>query len=197
MRKGLRVLGLAFGLTLAGAGSAAAQVAWDSPMLIVPQGQPGLGLYLMETFGGDIGFMGAWRPSSQGVGFRIGIADEPFDDIALFGGVDVNGRLARASREFPLDIDWVLGAGMSIGDDFVLSFPAGITLGRTLEADGVRFVPYATPRVVLDAFFGDRDDELDLDVAVDIGIELSFQRNFAVRFGGTLGRDAVAIGVVF
>ena len=197
MRLRLRAFGLAIGLTLAGAGSAAAQVAWDSPMLIVPGGQPGLGLYLMETYGGDLGFMGAWRRASQGVGFRVGIAEQPFDDLAIFGGVDFNGRLTRASREFPLDIDWVIGGGLSIGDDFLLSFPAGITLGRTLEADGVRFVPYVTPRVVLDAFFGDVDDELDLDVAVDIGLEMSFQRNFAIRFGGTLGRDAVAIGVVF
>ncbi len=197
MKMRLRVFGLACALTLAGAGSAAAQVAWDSPMLMVPRGHPGLGLFLMETHGGDIGFMGTWRQSSQGAGFRVGLAEDHFDDLALFAGVDINGRLTRASRDFPLDIDWVLGAGLSIGDDFLLSFPAGITIGRTLEADGVRFVPYATPRVVLDAFFGDGHDDLDLDVAVDLGLELGFARTWAIRFGATLGRDALAIGIVF
>ncbi|HEX7119273.1 MAG TPA: hypothetical protein VF212_10820 [Longimicrobiales bacterium] len=199
MRLRLRVIGLALGLTLAGAGSAAAQVAWDSPMLMVPRGQTGLGLFLMEAAGGDLGFMGTWRAASgRGLGLRIGIAEDNTDDIAVFGGVDFASPLTRASNEFPLDVDWVLGAGASVGDDFVLSIPAGITVGRTLDADGARFVPYATPRVILDAFFGDGDDELELDVAVDLGVELAFERAWAIRFGATLGdRDALAIGIVF
>ncbi len=197
-----RVIGLWFALMLVGAGSAFGQVAWDSPMLMVPRGQPGLGLFLIEAAGGDLGVMGTWRSSRnpQTLGFRVGLAEDDFDsDLAIFGGVDIAGTLTRESRDFPLDVDWVLGAGASIGDDFLLSVPAGLSVGHTFTGDGARFVPYVTPRIVLDAFFGDnRNDDLELDAAVDLGLELAFQRNWAIRFGATLGdRDALAIGIVF
>jgi hypothetical protein len=65
----------------------------------------------------------------------------------------------------------------------------------------VTFLPYVTPRVVLDAFLGDEndgEDDLDLELAVDLGLDLRFTPQFLIRFGGTIGdRDGVAIGLVF
>jgi len=190
------------GLVLLGAGSAHAQVVWDSPMMMPPNAQRGLGLFLTDPASGNLGVLGTWRSGGapNNLGFRIGLAEDRRDDVTIFGGIDIAGRLTRASSDFPLDIDWVFGAGASIGDFFWLAFPVGISVGHTFTGDGVRFTPYATPRVILDARFGDRwrGDKLDLDVAVDLGLDLQFQPGWAIRFGGTLGdREAVAIGVVF
>jgi hypothetical protein len=62
-----------------------------------------------------------------------------------------------------------------------------------------------TPRVVLDAFFGNdaRGSDLDLDLAVDVGLDLRLMRGGpmagkSIRFAASLGdRDALAVGVVF
>ena len=106
----------------------------------------------------------------------------------------------------PLDIAWVLGAGLGFGDYAVLSIPFGVTLGRTLHGDnGMRFTPYMTPRLILDAAFGvetgpngGASDDVDLDFTVDIGLDLALQRAWTVRFGATLGdRSGLAIGLVF
>jgi hypothetical protein len=75
-------------------------------------------------------------------------------------------------------------------------------VGHRFTGDGVTFLPYVTPRVVLDAFLGDEgegnDDDLDLELAVDLGLDLRLTPQFLIRFGGTIGdRDGVAIGLVF
>lgn len=184
------IVGLAF------AAPASAQVAWESPLLTPPRNDLGVGIYLMETTGG-VGVMGNWRSAQApaGLGFRVGIADTP-GSIAAFGGVDVQGILTRGGDEFPLAVDWVLGAGASVGENLSLSFPAALTVGHSFQGEGVRFAPFATPRVVLDAHFG-RDETLDLDFAADIGLDVQFAPTWLVRFGASLGRDAIAIGVIF
>jgi hypothetical protein len=181
--------------------SANAQVAWDSPFLMPPRSQPGFGLFLIGPAGGDLGVLLTWTSPSWNFGVRGGIAEESGadDDIAIFGGIDFDGSLTRSSNEFPLDIDWVIGAGLGIGDNVLISVPGGLSVGHVFTGDGVTFTPYATPRVVLDAFIGDdTDDDLELDLAFDLGLDLRFTGEFTIRFGATLGdREAVAIGVVF
>ncbi|MGH7574721.1 MAG: hypothetical protein ACREM1_06270 [Longimicrobiales bacterium] len=181
-------------------GDVAAQVAWDSPMLVPPQYAPGFGIFLLGPAGGDLGVLATFRSPGWNFGVRGGIAEESGqDDVAVLAGLDYEGVLTRSTREFPLDVDWVVGAGFSAGDDFLLSFPLGLTAGHSFTAEeGVVFTPYATPRVVLDALFGDNDDRVDLDFAFDLGLDLRFTPDLTVRFGATLGdREAVAIGLVF
>lgn len=184
------------------AAEARAQVAWDSPMLLPPQPPAGLGLYLVEPAGGDLGGMLTWRSGGgpANIGFRVGVAeDTPDDDIAVFGGADFTG-LIRAGG-FPLDLAWLAGVGLGIGDAVLISVPFGLSVGGTINADGVRFTPYGSPRIVLDALFngGEGDDsDLDLDVAVDLGVDFFFSPGWGIRVGGTLGdREAVAIGIIF
>lgn len=184
-------------------GPARAQVAWDSPFLSPPRAEPGFGLFLIDVWRGGLGVMGTWRSPSWNFGVRGGIAEESGrdDDIAIFGGVDFDGSLTRATDDFPLDIDWLLGAGLGIGDAVLISIPAGLTIGHSFPSQGVVFTPYVTPRVVLDAFLNDDrdgDDDVGLDFAVDLGLDLRIRQNFTVRFGATVGdREAVAIGLVF
>lgn len=183
-----------------------AQAAWDSPLLLPPQPQPGLGIFLADMDGGGIGILGTWRSSTWNYGLRFGLAEGRGDeDLTAFGGVDFTGSVNSASTDFPIDIDWVLGAGAGIGDGLRISAPAGLSLGHSIQGEGARFVPYIIPRVVLDAFLGsDRDDDIDLGFALDIGLDVRFLTGGgpftgrSIRFGASLGdRDALALGIVF
>jgi hypothetical protein len=179
------------------------QVAWESPMLLPPAPQSGFGIFLADTWAGGLGVIGTWRGSSPSWGLRFGIAEDnrgPDDDIAALGGVDFMGRIHRSNAEFPLDVDWLFGAGGSVGDNLWLSFPLGLTLGHTFRGESADFVPFIAPRVVLDAFFIDEapgdDSDIDLDMGVDLGLDLRL-RSVTIRFAGSFGRDAVAVGIVF
>jgi hypothetical protein len=182
-------------------GRGEAQVAWDSPMLMPPGVGDGFGIFLVDVEGGSLGAMVTWRAPGWNFGVRGGVAERG-DDVGLFAGFDVNGALTRSTRDFPLDMDWVFGAGLGVEDGVRISAPLGISVGHTFTGDGVTFLPYVTPRIVLDAFLGDEDegerDDMDLELAVDLGLDLRLTSQFLIRFGGTVGdRDGVAIGLVF
>jgi hypothetical protein len=184
---------------------ASAQTAWDSPLLLPPRPQPGLGIYLADMHAGGLGVLGAWRSSTWNYGLRFGLSEGSGDeDVAVFGGVDYTGLINTATSDFPLDVDWLLGAGAGISDGVRFSVPLGLTLGVSFQGEDARFVPFMTPRVVLDAFFGNdvRGSGLDLDFAVDVGLDLRLMRGplagKSIRFAASLGdRDALAAGVVF
>lgn len=186
--------------------SVSAQAAWDSPLLLPPRPQPGLGIFLADMEGSGLGVLGTWRSSTWNYGLRFGLAEgSGTEDVSVFGGVDYMGPINTASSDFPLDIDWVLGAGAGIGDGVRLSVPAGLTVGFSFQGEDARFIPYITPRVIMDAMFGqdERDSDLDLGVAVDLGLDLRLLRGGAlagksIRFGASVGdRDALAVGIVF
>ena len=179
------------------AAPARAQVAWDAPIMVSPGTTAGWGIYLVDAEAGDgIGVLGTWRQGRQG--FRIGLAEGRDDDLAGFGGVDVSGGLFDASDDFPMDAVWLVGAGLGLGDAVLLSFPLGLSFGRVVDVQDVRLNPYFAPRVVVDAWLGDDtpEDELDLQLALDVGLDISLSPSWSVRFGGTLGdREAIAIGL--
>jgi hypothetical protein len=176
-------------------------------MLMPPRVADGFGVFLIDAHGGGLGALLTWRAPRWNFGVRGGLADGGRDDIGLIAGIDVNGSLVRQASDFPLDIDWVFGAGMGIEDGARVSFPLGLSLGGTIRSADVTFVPYATPRVVLDAFLGGDDeledpprgrDDVAFRFAVDLALDLRFSPNFVLRFGATLAdREAVALGLVF
>lgn len=202
-----RTLALAAGLLLLAPTGASAQVHWDSPFNLGPGVVSGLAVQLVDPDPGDgVGAMVSWRrsPVPGGPGFRVGVAEGFRDDVAVFGGVDVSGALMARDEEFPVDLIWAAGAGGSVGDHALLSFPAGLFVGRTFTGDEIRFVPYAGPRLDLDAHLGREtplggdDDEVDLALSADLGLDLVFSERLTVRFGGSVGdHEALSIGVVF
>jgi hypothetical protein len=200
------VAALALVLALSVPPTAAAQVAWDAPYLGSPRTGAGLGLYLVDTAGGELGVMSTWQRSAHpgALGWRLGIADGARDDVAVFGGLGVSGRWHRADAELPLDVGWVAGAGIGIGHHALVSLPAGVTAGRTFVGERqVRITPYLSPRLVLDGYVGghapgDGDDHLDLDLALDVGCDVAFGAGWVARFGATVGdREGLALGIVF
>jgi hypothetical protein len=177
-----------------------AQVAWDSPMLLLPQQQPGFGIFLMDAHGGGLGVMGLYHSPVWNYGLRGGIADGRGDrGLNVFGGIDFSGVVTRSTPDFPLDIDWVFGAGAAFGDGARIAVPVGLTTGHSFRGEGAVFTPYATPRVVFDVFSGDnRRRSTALNFALDIGLDLDLLRDFRVRFAATVGdRSALAVGVSF
>jgi len=188
------------------AAPARGQVAWDAPLLVAPNSPAGWGVYLVDPGpgpGDGIGVLSTWRGSTApgGVGYRLGLAEGRGGGLAVYGGLDVSGHLVRHSAEFPLDVAWVTGGGLGVGDDILASFPLGVALGRDFESDGVWFNPYFGPRVVLDAWFGDTHpprDELSLSLALDLGVDLAFDPGWAIRFGASVGdRRGLGIGMSF
>ena len=196
----LASLVLALGGWAATPDAARAQVAWDSPFLVAPQTPAGWGFYVTDPSPGDgVGLMTTWRRTDApgGTGFRLGLAEDPADDLAVFAGVDLSGSLVTADEEIPVNVAWVGGAGLGVRDGMLVSFPIGVAVGRAFETDEVWFHPSVSPRVVLDGRFGgEGSSDLDLDLAVDVGVDLGFGPSWVVRFGGTVGqRSGLAIGL--
>lgn len=204
-----RLVGIAAVCSLLVPGTVHAQPAWDSPMLMPPGGADGFGLYLIEASGANLGVLGTWRAPSWNFGLRGGIVDDSNDDIGFLAGIDVSGGITRSTEEFPLDMDWVFGAGFGVSDGALISLPLGLSIGHLFEGQGNQFLPYVTPRVMLDARIDDDDepgpddppqddDDVNLRFAVDLGLDLRVTSAFLIRFGATVGdREAVAIGIVF
>lgn len=183
---------------------ASAQAAWDAPMLMAPGAPAGIGVHLVDPSdapGSGLGVLGTWRanPAPVGLGFRLGFVEGASDDLAVTGGVDVSGMIATSDAESPFDLMWFAGAGIGIDGDALLSFPAGVSAGLSFEGEQVQFRPYVAPRVVLDAFLGDGvEEDLDLGLTAEIGLDLQFSQPWAIRASGSLGdRESVSIGLVF
>ncbi len=182
-----------------------AQPAWDGPMLIAPAAPAGWGFHLVDADPGDgLGGLVTWRadPVPVGLGFRLGLVEGFRDDVALVGGVDVSGSVYSGSGDVPLDVVWLAGAGLGLDEEIRLSFPLGMSFGLTFNGPDVQFRPYFAPRIVLDAFLGDAEvapgdnDDLTLDVAGEIGLDLAFNTPWVIRTAASFGdRDAVSIGV--
>jgi hypothetical protein len=182
---------------------ARAQLAWDSPLLVHPHAPHGWSLLLADPYPGrDVAVMASWRTAAMPVGFgvRLGLGEGVDGDLALFGGADASGELIRRSADIPFDVVWVVGGGASLSDDVLVSLPAGLVAGWSLDAGEVVFQPYVGPRVVLDAWIGGREpgegDDLQLEATVDLGFDLRLAGGWTVRFGATIGdREALAVGL--
>ena len=182
------------------------QVAWDGPLLVSPDTPPGWGLYLVDPeYDSGIGFLTTWRGGGD-LGFRLGIAEDSGDDLSVYGGVDYSRRIITYDNSFPLNVSWLTGVGFGMGDDAVISIPLGIAIGRAFQAETVMFNPSFAPRLVLDAWLGDDDnngprdddDDINLGLALDFGLDIGFDPGWAIRFGFSGGdRDALAIGISF
>ena len=180
------------------ASTAHAQIAWDSPALMSPTVPSGFSVFLMNPAGGDLGVLGTLRASAGpvGLGFRAALADESgSDDLAFAGGVDVSGVLARAVEGSEVDVAWWSGAGLGVGNETVVTFPLGVSLGWSGEGGDVVFSPYGGGHVVLDFLTGP-GDSVRFDGVIDLGIDLVLRSGWMVRAGASLGdRESLALGM--
>lgn len=194
--------GLLLGLLVGVPAPASGQIAWETPLMVSPYAPAGWSLLLTDPEPGQgIAAVVGWRTAAMPVGFglRAGIGEGQDGDAAVFGGVDVSGILVRYTDETPFDLIWVAGGGFGAGDHVLLSFPLGLTAGWDLTTESADFRPYVGPRVVLDGRIGEgHRDDLDLEAAVDVGLDMALDQGLVLRFAASLGgRDALAVGVAF
>ena len=196
----LSILGAACSLIVLSAPSPThAQVVWDAPALISPGAPSGFSVLLLEAYPSDeLGVLAAWRrsPAPVGLGVRGGLAEDGTGDLAGVFGIDVSGSLATLEGAGDPGVIWWTGAGLGVGDEVILSFPLGIVLGWQARSESITFMPYVGGHAVLDVFTGPGDD-LDIDATADLGLDMAFGSGFMVRFGISIGRDALAFGVRF
>lgn len=184
--------------TLALTSPVAAQVAWDSPPLVSPVAPGGAGVYFLRADGGRLGVLTTFRPLAgpAGVGFRFAVTEETDPgDVAIAGGIDVGGYLARGLEESEVAVSWWSGLGLSHGNETAVSIPLGLVLGWSGEGDsGVVFSPYAGAHVAFDFVSGPAND-VDFNGAVDVGTDIVLTSGWVVRAAATLGdREALALG---
>jgi hypothetical protein len=188
-------------LTAALALPASAQIAWESPALISPVAPSGLSLFLIEAAGGDLGALATYRREAGpvGYGFRFAVADEggPDSDVAIAGGIDISGFLARAVEGSEVDLVWWSGAGLGVGNETLVTIPLGLIIGWSGASGDIVLSPYGGGHVNLDIISG-AGDNVDLDLVADLGLDLVLPSGWLLRFGATLadgGRDALALGI--
>jgi hypothetical protein len=176
----------------------AGQIAWDSPALISPAVPSGFSLFAMNPAGGDIGALGTFRHAAGpiGLGYRAGIADESgTGDIAVSGGVDVSGFLARGVEGSEVDVIWWAGGGVGIGSETLFTAPLGVIIGWSGSGGEVVLSPYGGAHVVLDLSSAD-GDSVRFDAVVDLGLDLVLRSGWMIRAGASLGdRESLALGI--
>lgn len=188
---------------------ASAQIAWDTPRMLGPNTEGGLSAHWLqaETLPGDgEGVMVVWQPPGlpDNVFLRGGAGTGAGDSSAGFGGIDVRSRIATGRPGQPLDIAWIAGAGVGVGEYMLITVPVGLTAGRTWASGSVWFSPYVGVGIAMDyrATLDDEDavpdEEFDVYPTADVGLDLALDpgRRFILRAAASLGdRQATALGI--
>lgn len=203
-RFGFALLALLLGLPSA----ARAQFAWETPRMLGPNTEGGLAIHWLqaETLpGDDQGIMALWQPPGlpENIYLRGGAGTGAGDETAGFGGIDVRTRIATAREGRPLDIAWIAGAGVGVGDYLLFTVPVGLTAGHSWASGSVWFSPWVGIGAAMDFRWAldddaDVDDEFDVYPTADVGVDLALDpgRHFVLRAGASLGdRQAIALGV--
>ncbi len=175
---------------------ASAQTAWEAPALVSPASPAGVSVFLIDPAGGGLGALATFRHAAGpvGIGYRVSVTDDDPDGVSVSGGLDFSGFLSRGVDGSEVDVMWWSGAGLSVGDETLVTFPLGAIVGWTGGDSGTTLSPYAGGHLALDISSVDQNN-LDLSGAVDLGLDLVLSSGWLIRFGATVGdRDALAIG---
>lgn len=177
---------------------ASAQIPWDAPPAINPASPLGASVFLLRSSADRLGVLATYRHAAGGatVGYRLAVTEEigP-EEVAVAGGLDVSGYLARGIENVEAHVAWWSGVGFGHGVETVASLPLGFLVGMTGRADtGVVFHPYAGAHVALD-FASGTEDEFSFGGAVDFGLDVVLRTGWTIRGMATVGdRDALAVG---
>lgn len=154
----------------------------------------------------DVGLMGQVRFSSSprfDWGLQFGFADGPGDGSILLGG-DIRPSLKRADSEFPLDLAFDGGAGLTIGDNFtLLELQPALLFGHRFPLDsGGAISPYGSVGIDFQNIsYDNAGDDSESDITARFGMEWEASRTFSVigefGVGGDLDVFATGINVLF
>jgi hypothetical protein len=148
-------------------------------------------------------FVFQWREGTSvgsQLSFDVGLADPEQEgaDVFLILGGQYARTIARSRADMPLDVLLTAGAFTQFGNDITfLSIPVGVSLGHRFPIEGtaMAITPYIHPRLALqyvsfDTPDGDNSDT-EVDIAFDIGGNLEFTPQLALRLSATFGDNDV------
>jgi hypothetical protein len=183
MQRILIQLGLAAGLLATGT-PAAAQV--FTPTFLAPRASSDAGIYLSDG-PGEFALEGIFRRGFGGydLGFRVGLADTR--DATLLLGGELRSPLRAGTA--PLDLALTAGAQALLGDVDAVGVQGGLSIGHTFVPGEITFTPYLHPRIALVDGLG-VDDDFDLELLADLGLDLAFRSGLALRIGIALDDEA-------
>jgi hypothetical protein len=184
----------------------AAQLAFDTPRMLSPHSPGGIGAQWVRagTLPGDgDAFLVTWSPPGlqERMRLRGGSGTGAYGEASAFGGVDVREALATHRPGQPLDLAWIAGAGVGVGEYVLVTVPLGITAGRDWSWRAVWVAPYVGAGLALDYRVGDGapDDAFAVSPSADVGVDIAFDpgRRFLVRAAASLGdRQSIALGAL-
>ena len=178
-----------------------AQVSWDVPSFLGPRPGSDIGIYLVDpdAFGADLGLQGIWRTTGgANLELRVGYLDAPDGILQL--GAATWGPVVVEGEDFPLDIAWTVGGGVSVDGLTTVSVPGGLSIGHTFDLESVAIQVYGHPRVALLIYEHPISDDLELDLEgqFDLGADFFLTEGLTLRVGASLGDyDALGIGLAW
>lgn len=197
MRK--QIVGAMVAVLLGVASGAEAQVTWDVPSFLGPRPGSDIGIYLADHDVADLGIHGIWRTTGgPNLGLRIGYLDAA-GGIVQFGA-ETWGNIVLEGDDFPLDLIWTAGAGVSVDGPTTVSVPGGVSIGHTFHLETVSIQVYGHPRVALVIFEHPVSDDLDLELEgqFDLGADFFLSRGLTLRVGASFGDwDALGVGLAW
>ena len=189
-------------LTLGMAGTAGAQ-AWNYPSFQTPRITTREFNFAIADGGEPAGntLVFQWREGRNArtqLSLDAGVAETDFgpgadDETYLLLGGQLARQLTIARQDMPFDMLFTGGINAAFGDGGpFLNLPFGVSIGhRFLLGDGMAMTPYTHPRLAA-TYCGEcdgGDGELDLGIAIDLGLSFDVTPNVALRLAGSFGGD--------
>ena len=145
------------------------------------------GGYLLfgDRVGDDVGLLGQVRFSSSPTfdwGLQLGFAGG--EETAILLGGDIRPIIHRSNPDFPLDLAFDVGLGLSIADHFtILEIVPAIEGSHTFELEGSSssLTPYMSVGLDINhVSVEDFDDDTDTDIVARFGLEWEATRKLAI-----------------
>lgn len=191
---------IAASLALSAGFAARAEAQVFTPTFLSPIPSNDFGAYVSD-WGGGLGVEGIWRRQSRGgsnLGLHAGYVDS--GDGSLTVGLDMRNPVVLAGA--PIGLAFTVGGQAVVGDATYIGGQVGFTAGQALPVPGMTITPYVHPRLAIANGFVDDDDagenDFNVDVLADVGLDLDFASGVSLRLGANLGDGANwGLGVAF
>lgn len=171
--------------------AAGAEAQVFTPTFMGPRASSDFGVYLSDG-PGELAAEAIWRRGFGGydLGFRVGIADTEPDAAVLLGG-ELRSPLRVGTA--PLDLALTGGVQAVIGDRDGLGAQLGLSLGHTFTGTPFTLSPYIHPRLAIVSGLG--EDESDLELLADLGIDFGISQDLVLRLGIGFEQPGAGLGV--
>lgn len=205
----VRALVAGAALSFAAAAPAGAQ-AFSYPAFQAPRVTPREFNFGLADADGATSLLFQWREGSgtrNQLGLDVGFADvDGASNNVFFVGGNFGHQLATSSATMPFDLMLTVGAGLAHvdygnGGVTAVRVPVGVSAGHVFPLEGgMTITPFVHPRLVIahcSDCAGPDGDDTNIGLEFDLGGELKFNPQFAVRLGASFGGEDILNGDSF